>query len=125
MKKLMVSILAMATCAGIAMADGKVKATHFVNNGKALVLSTNATAEVMIVSGTFTNGQALVSWPTAFASAPSGVAITWADDMTGKALGGSNALGFASMTVTSFVPKVNLPVNIATNLYYIIVAPAP
>ena len=125
MKKLMISVLASTMLAGFALADGKVKADHFVNGGKAIVVSTNGTAEKMIVYGTFTNGQAQVSWPVAFGSAPSGVSMTWADDMTGKALGGSNALGFISMTVTSFVPKITLPIDIATNVFYMIVAPAP
>ncbi len=126
MKKMMISVLVGTMLTGIAFADGKVKADHFVNGGKAMVVSTNGTAEKMIVTGTFTNGQALVSWPVAFGSAPAGVSLTWADDMTGgKLLGGSNAMGFSSMTVTSFVPKIALPIDIATNVFFMIVAPVP
>ncbi|MCF7853638.1 MAG: hypothetical protein K9N51_02480 [Candidatus Pacebacteria bacterium] len=123
---MMISVLVGTMLTGIAFADGKVKATHFVQNGKAMVVSTNGTAEMMIVTGTFTNGQLQVSWPVAFGSAPTGVSMTWMDDMTGgKLLGGSNAMGFSSMTVTSFLPKIALPLDIATNVFYMIVAPAP
>jgi hypothetical protein len=123
-KKMMISVLVGTMLAGFAFADGKVKATTFVNNGKNVAVSAS-NQTTMVVSGSFTNGTATVSWAPVFSSAPQ-VILMWNEDVTQAGLVTSNALGVINVTTGGFAPKVRAPVAATwTNISYIAIGTAP
>jgi hypothetical protein len=94
--------------------------------GKALAVAPSTT-KFMVDRGTCTNGQASVSFTSAFGVAPS-VTLTWSDAITALPAAGTNlTLSASSVTTAGFVPNVAaLPVGGAyTNIQWIAVGTAP